>query len=182
MRAHQSRQNGKVAAVTRVSQGRGASMAEHLATVGASAVVNYANGRSGADAVLASIAERGGKAIAVQAHVSRVRDIQRRIETKQPFAKTRYRCRECRVLRVRATGNHHIEKHMKLNLVVLTFTTQAAARRRPYQTILDRLCGSMPALQASVYSETKAASRILIPYAGAWFTQHPTQFSRSRDG
>jgi len=80
--------NGKVAVVTGASKGIGASIAERLAAEGASIVVNYASSGSGANAVVARIAERGGRAIAVEANVSRQEDVERLFtETRKAFGK-----------------------------------------------------------------------------------------------
>src|SRR5882724_1638318 len=68
---------GKVAVVTGASKGIGASIAEHLAAEGASVVVNYANSKAGADAVVQRITQKDGMAVAVQADVSRPDDIRR---------------------------------------------------------------------------------------------------------
>jgi len=69
---------GKVAIVTGASKGIGAAIAKGLGAVGASVVVNYASSREGADRVVAEIAGKGGKAIAVKADVSKAADVQRR--------------------------------------------------------------------------------------------------------
>jgi len=68
---------GKVAVVTGASKGIGASIAEHLGAAGASVVVNYSSSKAGADAVVAKITSKGGKAIAVQGDVSKQEDIVR---------------------------------------------------------------------------------------------------------
>jgi 3-oxoacyl-[acyl-carrier protein] reductase len=80
--------NGKVAVVTGASKGIGAGVAKHLATEGAAVVVNYASSKEGADQVVDEITKRGGKAIAVQADVTKKKDIERLFaETKKAFDK-----------------------------------------------------------------------------------------------
>ncbi|MET0226748.1 MAG: glucose 1-dehydrogenase, partial [Dokdonella sp.] len=72
-----SRLTGKVAVVTGASKGIGAAIAKAFAAEGAAVVVNYASSREGADRVVADIAAKGGKAIAVQGDVSKAADVQR---------------------------------------------------------------------------------------------------------
>ncbi len=62
---------GKVAVVTGASKGIGSAIAIYLAAEGASVVVNYATSKEGADRVVAEIAKNGGKAVAVQADMSK---------------------------------------------------------------------------------------------------------------
>jgi 3-oxoacyl-[acyl-carrier protein] reductase len=66
---------GKVAVVTGASKGIGAAIAKSLASEGAAVVVNYASSKSGADTVVASITENGGKAVAVRGDVSKAADV-----------------------------------------------------------------------------------------------------------
>jgi 3-oxoacyl-[acyl-carrier protein] reductase len=68
---------GKVAVVTGASKGIGASIAKELAAAGASVVVNYASARDDAERVVASIKQKGGKAVAVQGDVSKEADVKR---------------------------------------------------------------------------------------------------------
>src|SRR5437764_417737 len=82
------RLEGKVAVVTGASKGIGAEIAKHLASEGASVVVNYASSKAGADAVVSDIKGRGGKAVAVQADVSKPEDIRTLFaETKKAFGR-----------------------------------------------------------------------------------------------
>ncbi|MEH2026791.1 3-oxoacyl-[acyl-carrier-protein] reductase [Nostoc sp.] len=62
----------KVAIVTGASRGIGRAIAIELATQGAIAVVNYASSSTAAEAVVAEITEAGGQAIAIQADVSKI--------------------------------------------------------------------------------------------------------------
>jgi 3-oxoacyl-[acyl-carrier protein] reductase len=68
---------GKIAIVTGASKGIGASIALHLAAEGASVVVNYSSSKDGADHVVAEIKRNGGKAVAIQANMSKETDIKR---------------------------------------------------------------------------------------------------------
>src|SRR5689334_9612648 len=66
---------GKVAVVTGASKGIGAAIARHLAAEGAAVVVNYSSSKAGAERVVAEITSAGGRAVAVQADVSREADV-----------------------------------------------------------------------------------------------------------
>ncbi len=79
---------GKVAVVTGASKGIGAAIATQLADAGAAVVVNYASSREGADRVVAKIEASGGRAVAVQADVSKKSEIDRLFaETKAAFGR-----------------------------------------------------------------------------------------------
>jgi 3-oxoacyl-[acyl-carrier protein] reductase len=67
----------KVAIVTGASKGIGAAIARQLAEAGAAVVVNYASSKAGADRVVAAIQRAGGKAVAIQADVSKAADVKR---------------------------------------------------------------------------------------------------------
>jgi 3-oxoacyl-[acyl-carrier protein] reductase len=78
----------KIAIVTGASAGIGRAIAERLAQAGATVVVNYGTSADKAKAVVAGIESKGGKAVAVQADMSRVADVRRLIsETVQRFGR-----------------------------------------------------------------------------------------------
>jgi len=66
---------GKVAIVTGASRGIGRALALRLSQEGASVVVNYARGAEQAKDVVSAIEAAGGKALAVQADVSKTAEI-----------------------------------------------------------------------------------------------------------
>lgn len=64
------RLDGKVALVTGASRGIGRATAQLLAREGAAVIVNFAERREAADAVVENICRAGGQAIAIQANVA----------------------------------------------------------------------------------------------------------------
>ena len=71
---------GQRAVVTGASSGIGAAIACALGEAGANVIVNYHSDEQGALATVATIAAAGGKAVAVQADVSRADDCARQNE------------------------------------------------------------------------------------------------------
>ena len=67
----------KTALVTGASRGIGKAMALKLADEGAAVVINYIKSKNEADLLAASINEKGGRAIAIQADVSKPGEIKR---------------------------------------------------------------------------------------------------------
>lgn len=156
--------NGKVAVVTGASKGIGASIAEHLAAAGASVVVNYGSSKAGAEAVVKRIGEKGGKAVAIQADVSKPDDIKRLFaETQNAFGNLDVLVNNAGVyefLPLEAITPEHFHKQFDLNVLGLLLTTQEAVKQmRAGGSIINisSIVGRMPISPASVYSATKAA-------------------------
>jgi 3-oxoacyl-[acyl-carrier protein] reductase len=156
---------GKVAIVTGASKGIGASIAEHLAADGASVVVNYATSKSGADAVVKRITDQGGKAIAVQADVSKAADIGRLFaDTKAAFGKLDILVNNAGIYEfapLEAVDEKHFHKQFDLNVLGLLLTTREAVKiigENGGSIInISSIVGQMPLQTGSVYSATKAA-------------------------
>ncbi len=66
----------KVAIVTGASRGIGQAIAETLAASGAHVVINYARNKGSAEDIVHRIQQNGGQALAVQADVSKVADLE----------------------------------------------------------------------------------------------------------
>jgi 3-oxoacyl-[acyl-carrier protein] reductase len=160
-----SKLTGKVAVVTGASKGIGASIAEHFAADGAAVVVNYANSKSGADAVVKRITDKGGKAIAVKADVSKPEEIAFLFaETKKAYGKLDVLVNNAGIYEFGAIGTitpEHFHKQFDLNVLGLLLTTQEAVNLFGPEggSVLNisSIVGPMPAATGSVYSATKAA-------------------------
>jgi 3-oxoacyl-[acyl-carrier protein] reductase len=127
-----NRLKGKVAVVTGASKGIGAAIAEHLAAEGAAVVVNYASSKSGADAVVKRITQKEGKAVAVQADVSKLEDIRRLFaETKKAFGKLDILVNNAGVYEFAPLENvtaAHFHKLFDLNVLGLLLACQEAVK------------------------------------------------------
>lgn len=73
--------NGKVAVITGASKGIGAAIAKEYAAHGAAVVVNYSSSKEGAEKIVKEITAQDGKAIAVQADVSKSEEVKKLFET-----------------------------------------------------------------------------------------------------
>jgi 3-oxoacyl-[acyl-carrier protein] reductase len=160
-----SQLTGKVAVVTGASKGIGASIAEHLGAAGASVVVNYATSKSGADAVVKRIVDKGGKAIAVQGDVSKQKDITRLFaETRQAYGKLDILVNNAGIFDfapLESVTPEHFHKQFDLNVLGLLLTTQEAVKLIGPEggsiINISSIVGPMPVENASVYSATKGA-------------------------
>ncbi len=156
---------GKVAVVTGASKGIGASIEEHFGAEGASVVVNYSSSKAGADAVVAKITAKGGKAIAVQGDVSKEEDIVRLFaETKKAYGKLDILVNNAGIYDFKPLGEiteEHFHKQFNLNVLGLLLTTQEAVKLIGPDggsiINISSIVGQMPAPTGSVYSATKAA-------------------------
>ena len=155
----------KVAVITGASKGIGASIAEHLAAEGASVVVNYSSSKTGADAVVERITRKGGKAVAIQADLSKPADVQRFIaETGKAFGKIDVLVNNAGVYEfapLEGVTPEHFRKIFDLNVLGLLLTTREAVKLMNGSggsvINISSVVGEMPIENAAVYSASKAA-------------------------
>ncbi|MBL9167770.1 MAG: glucose 1-dehydrogenase [Verrucomicrobiales bacterium] len=156
---------GKVAVVTGASKGIGAAIATHLAAEGAAVVVNYSSSKESAERVVQDIARAGGKAIAVQADLSKKSDID------QLFAETKRQLGPVDILvnnagiyefaPVEEITEEQFHKQFDLNVLGLIRATQSAVKQfNPAGgsiVNISSVVSSMGFPGATVYSGTKGA-------------------------
>src|SRR5688500_16847210 len=156
---------GKVAVVTGASKGIGAEIARQLAAAGAAVVVNYSSSKAGADRVVADIVGREGKAVAVQADVSKQSDVQRLFaEAKTALGRVDILVNNSGIYEfapLDAVTAEHYHKQFDLNVLGLLWTTQEAAKQFGPEggsvVNLSSVVATLAPPNASVYSATKAA-------------------------
>jgi 3-oxoacyl-[acyl-carrier protein] reductase len=157
--------SGKVAVVTGASKGIGASIALHLAAEGARVVVNYASSKEGADRVVAEIAGKGGKAIAVQANVAKEADVVRLFaETKKVFERLDILVNNAGVYEFGPLENvtaEHYHRMFDVNVLGLILATREAVKLIGPSggSIINvgSVAGTSPLATTMVYSATKGA-------------------------
>jgi 3-oxoacyl-[acyl-carrier protein] reductase len=160
-----SKLKDKVAIVTGASKGIGASIAKHLAAEGAAVVVNYASSKEGADRVVAEIAGKGGKAIAVQANVAKKAEIERLFaEAKKAFGRLDILVNNAGIYEfspIEGVTEEHFHKQFNLNVLGLILTSQEAVKHFSPTggsiINISSIASTLAPPNASVYSATKAA-------------------------
>jgi 3-oxoacyl-[acyl-carrier protein] reductase len=155
----------QVAVVTGASKGIGAGIAIALAAEGASVVVNYASSKEGADRVVKEIIGKGGKAIAVQADVSKAADITRLFgETKKAYGKLNILVNNAGIYQfapLEGVTEKLFHDHFNLNVLGLLLSTKEAVKLIGPEggSIINVGSGvsTMNPPNSSVYTATKAA-------------------------
>jgi len=155
----------KVAVVTGASKGIGAAIAKQMAAEGAAVVVNYSSSKQGADRVVAEITKNGGKAIAVQADISKLPDIERLFaETKKAFGKLDILVNNAGIYEFSPLENvtgEHFHKQFDLNVLGLVLASKEAAKYFDGQggsiINISSIASTLAPPTGAVYSATKAS-------------------------
>lgn len=159
------RLTGKVAIVTGASKGIGAAIAKQFGDEGASVVVNYSSSKEGADRVVAAIADRGGKAVAVQANLAKEADVRKLFaEAKKAFGRLDVLVNNAGIYEFSPIENvttEHFHRQFDLNVLGLLFASQEAVKlfgEHGGSIInISSVVSTLAPPHASVYSATKAA-------------------------
>jgi 3-oxoacyl-[acyl-carrier protein] reductase len=157
--------HGKVAVVTGASKGIGAAIARALSAAGAAVVVNYSSSKDGAERVVAEIAAKGGKAVAIQGDVAKPAEVARLFdETKKAFGRLDVLVNNAGVYKYVPLDQITAEEYRRqfdINVLgTLLATREAAKHFGPAGGSVINLSSvvSQAAIpNASIYSATKAA-------------------------
>jgi 3-oxoacyl-[acyl-carrier protein] reductase len=159
------RLKGKVAIVTGASKGIGAAIATQFAQEGAAVVVNYASSKEGAERVVGEITRGGGRAVAVQADLSKPADIRRLFaEAKKAFDRLDVLVNNAGIYEfapLEEVTAEHFHKQFDLNVLGLILASQEAVKQfgRGGGSIINisSVVATSGAPNASVYSAAKGA-------------------------
>ena len=160
---------GKTAVVTGASKGIGAGIAKAFGKEGANVVVNYAHGKEDAERVAAEIEKAGGKAITVQADVSRQADVDRLFEVaRKTFGTVDVLVNNAGVYEfapIDQVTEASYRRMFDLNVLGTVLSTQAAVKSMNGNggSIINvsSVVALTPVPAASVYSATKGAVDVI---------------------
>jgi len=156
---------GKVAIVTGASKGIGAAVAKGLAEAGAAVAVNYSAGREGAERTVSEITNSGGKAIAIQADVSRAADVKRMFEeTKEALGPVDVLVNNAGVFQfdpLEAITEKEFHREFDINVLGMILVTQEALKYFPRTggsiINISSITSANPVPNSALYSGTKGA-------------------------
>lgn len=155
----------KVAVVTGASKGIGAGIAKTLAAAGAAVIVNYANSVDDAEKIVAEIAAAGGKALAVQADVTKKADVERLFEeTRAAFGEVSILVNNAGIYEfspIEEITEEHYHSQFNINVLGLLLVTQNAVKNFDKNggsiiNISSFVTRTLP-INSAVYTATKGA-------------------------
>src|SRR5512133_1675734 len=156
---------GKVALVTGASKGIGAGIAKKLAAEGAAVVVNYSSSKADGEKVAKEITAQGGKAIAMQANMSKQEEIERLFaKSKKAFGRVDILVNNAGIyefLPLDKVTEEHFHKQFNLNVLGLLLASQAAAKQFDGAggsiINISSVVSTLAVPESAVYSGTKGA-------------------------
>jgi 3-oxoacyl-[acyl-carrier protein] reductase len=156
---------GRVAIVTGASKGIGAATAKALAAEGAAVAVNYSAGKEGAERVVSQITREGGKAIAIQADVSKAADVERMFEeTKKALGSVDVLVNNAGVFQfdpIEAITEKEFHREFDINVLGTILATQEALKYFPKTggsiINISSIASANPVPNSALYSGTKGA-------------------------
>ncbi len=159
----------KVAIVTGASKGIGAGIAKALAREGASVVVNYSSSREGADAAVAEITAKGGKAIAIHGSVAKAAEVERLFaEAKTAFGKLDILVNNAGVfqfLPIEAFSEEEFHRQFNTNVLGMMLATQQAVKQFGDEggsvINIGSVISRSPMPGGSIYAATKGAVNLV---------------------
>jgi 3-oxoacyl-[acyl-carrier protein] reductase len=159
---------GKTAVITGASKGIGAGIALAFAKEGANVVVNYARGKDDAEKVAANIKDAGGKAITVQADVSKKADVDKLFnESKKAFGNLDILVNNAGAYEFAPLDQITEDSYRRLfdlNVLGTLLSTQAAVKSMTNGGSIINLSSVVsitPPPTAAVYSATKGAVDVI---------------------
>ena len=160
-----SKLTGKVAIVTGASKGIGAAVAKQLAAAGAAVAVNYSADKEGAGRIVSEITRGGGKAVAIQANVSKADDVKRLFDqTKKAFGSVDVLVNNAGVFQFdafEAITEKEFHREFDTNVLGTILATQEALKHFPRSggsiINISSITSANPVPNAALYSGTKGA-------------------------